>query len=316
MAAPVVTTPPVPPQRGDASAEFSAEADAFVAWLYTFGATDLPAVVLYIAQLMAGALSSTSVTSAAIGTGEKVFELETEASFVAGQSVIISADADNYMLATITDYTHPDLTVDVLSVTGAGTFADWAIGLNVSADDITAGGIEAGALAMRDTINGDDWSGTDLAVANGGTGASNAADARTNLAALGAASAAQVRAGTATDVGLTPASLYAAGDEVAVAYASTIELDFATGRNFVIGTLTGNLTLDNPVNTIDGMWGEIAVTQDGTGSRTITYDTNWRFPGGVGVGGVLSTAANAEDIISYRVRNGLIYGTVRKGFAV
>jgi hypothetical protein len=76
----------------------------------------------------------------------------------------------------------------------------------------------------------------------------------------------------------------------------TIPVDFALGNNFAV-TLGGNRQLGNPANCVAGDNGNIAVRQDATGNRTLTFAANW-FPLG-GLAGTLSTPPNAYDIISY-----------------
>jgi len=81
---------------------------------------------------------------------------------------------------------------------------------------------------------------------------------------------------------------------------STITPDFSTYNNFTV-TLGGNRTLANPTNVTAGQSGVIYVVQDGTGSRTLSYGTNWKFAGNVAP--TLTTTANAVDALFYTARS-------------
>lgn len=83
-----------------------------------------------------------------------------------------------------------------------------------------------------------------------------------------------------------------------VAYAASVALNLATNSNMTM-TLTGNLTLANPTSLVPGNVGQIALTQDTTGSRTIAFGTNFLFPGGAVP--ILSTTAGALDVLFFSV---------------
>jgi len=70
-----------------------------------------------------------------------------------------------------------DTSGDDIEDTGYGPSSFAAASHTHTLSDIT----DSGSLASKSNINNDDWSGTDLSVANGGTGASSASAARTNL---------------------------------------------------------------------------------------------------------------------------------------
>lgn len=99
---------------------------------------------------------------------------------------------------------------------------------------------------------------------------------------------------------------------VSVAFAASLTLDF-NNRNYEVGPLTANLTLNNPINLSAGQSGMITLPQDSTGGRTITVGSFWKFPGGAPT---LSTAASAVDAIAYEVRSAsYIFATLLKAFA-
>jgi len=91
----------------------------------------------------------------------------------------------------------------------------------------------------------------------------------------------------------------AAGTIASLTDAATISINFASSNNFSV-TLGGNRTLGNPTNVVAGQSGFIAVTQDGTGSRTLAYSSNWSFAGGDPP--ILTVGAGKTDVLAYYAR--------------
>lgn len=139
-----------------------------------------------------------------------------------------------------------------------------------------------------------------LPAANGGTGNGFAAlsgpasstktftlpNASDTIACLG-----QVNAFTAQQ-SITP---------VALTPGTTVSWNMNTAPNATL-TPAQNFTLSNPTNAVAGGSGMLTITQDGTGTRVITWGSNYRFAGGTKF--VLSTAASSVDELAWYCPDG------------
>lgn len=88
----------------------------------------------------------------------------------------------------------------------------------------------------------------------------------------------------------------AVADIVSLTDAASISISLNDGQNFAV-QLGGNRTLESPTNCVPGQVGSIFVIQDGTGSQTLSFGSNWKFIGGTAP--TLSTAASSIDRIDY-----------------
>jgi len=146
-----------------------------------------------------------------------------------------------------------------------------------------AGGAMTGAITTNSTFDGVDIATRD-AVLTTTTNTANTANTTANAAAT-----------------LTAVQTFTAGQRgevTALTDASSIATNLALSNNFSL-QLSGNRTLANPTNTVAGQSGSIFITQDGTGSRTLAYGTNFKFVAGTAP--TLSTAASSIDRIDYVV---------------
>ena len=170
----------------------------------------------------AGSLySTTSTTSNTIGTGSKTFTVEASKPYQVGTPLRIAdtaAPSTNWIDGIVTAYSGTTLTVNAVAYAGSGTKTAWSINIG------------GGPIAYTGT----------LPVAQGGTGATTAADARTNLDTYSKAEADSRFlnvSGEASDVTMTGNVTIgdAAGDTLTV----NATADFNTGIN-VDGTITSD----------------------------------------------------------------------------
>jgi hypothetical protein len=81
-------------------------------------------------------------------------------------------------------------------------------------------------------------------------------------------------------------------------FGTSIAVDCSLGNDFRLTLTASTGVLANPTNLADGEKFVVWVTQDSTGSRTMTYGTNYKFTTALPAP-TLSTAANAVDLLMF-----------------
>ena len=96
--------------------------------------------------------------------------------------------------------------------------------------------------------------------------------------------------------------------------AANIAWNLSSGGHAQV-TLGDNRNLSAPTNLEPGMRIILEVIQDGTGGRTLSFDTIYKFPGGTDP--VMSTAISARDVLEFVIsRDGtMIYGVANYSFS-
>ena len=147
------------------------------------------------------------------------------------------------------------------------------------------------------TVTSGSWAATDVAVAHGGTGASTDSAARTNL---GVAIGSDVQAYDADTAKTDVASEWTKTqnfNSTSLTFDATQDWDLSANQVCDL-TLTANTTFDAPTNMKDGGFYSITLIQDGTGSRTASWNAVFKWAAGTAP--TLTTTASAKDIVVFR----------------
>ena len=281
-----------------------------------------------------GAVGPTEIAAGAVSANTKLADGVVTQNVIAAGNVVTSKINDgavtaakiaagNVVTAAINDgaITDAKIALGTISADKLGT------GFVNANTDLTAGVVTAHAIAAGNigsselrssgllTANTQFNAGivTAHAIATGAVGptelAAGAVSANTKMAA-DVVGAREIRIGNlaaANAVFTHNSSTYAKAQlgrvESVTVGAANVTINFANCNIFNL-TLGTNSNLNRPSNIAVGQAGTIFVTQDGTGSRTLSYSSVWDFAGGTAP--TLTTTASAVDRIDY-----VVYSTSR-----
>jgi hypothetical protein len=181
-------------------------------------------------------------------------------------------------------------------------------GLQTFGNHISIGGatLNVSSLASGNFLQ---YNGTNWVNANGNAGTVTSVVAGTGLSGGTITSTGTVSLDTSHVNGWT-GQQYAA--QQTITDSSTISWNANTQQAAIL-TITGNHTLALPSNIQAGATYTLIVKQDATGSRTLAYASGYKWSNGTTP--VLSTAANAVDIITFLSDGTSMYGAFAPNFS-
>jgi len=220
-----------------------------------------------IAASQATSFTGTSTTSVLIATGSQIFTTQTNKNFIPGEFLTIASGANpaNYMYGQVTSYVSLTgvLTVNVTTIGGSGTFADWNIALSGQQ------GVAGGAVA----------NGTygDVVVTGGGTiwTIGNGAITFPKLATAAVATQAEMEAETASKLAVASLLKYHPG--VAKAWVNFNGNGGAVIRaSYNVSSTTRNSAGDYTVNFSTAMSSiNYVVVPAGATATTVSANVGW-----------------------------------------